>query len=69
MSNFDVLSAVQTRSGLKAVKERWMNSIQSNPWADVNHIQSNLWETDSIIFPLFALKYTWNGKGTCTNVL
>ena len=63
MSNFDVLSAVQTRSGLKAVKNIWLDSLEKYPWADFSHIQENLWETDTITIPLFALKYTWNGSG------
>ena len=66
MTSFDILSAVQTRSGLTVLKDKWINSIQSNPWMDSSHVQSSLWETDSVVFPLFALKYNWNGKG-CTN--
>ena len=61
--NLNVLSAVQTRSGLMAIKELWMDRIESNAWVDYPHVVSNLWETDSIIFPLFALKYEWDGFG------
>lgn len=59
----NILSAVQTRSGLTLVKEKWLEMIEKNPWADFSHIQEGLWETDTIVFPLFALKYTWNGSG------
>ena len=59
----DVLSAVQTRSGMQAVKEIWLDRMDFCPWADYTLIQTSLWETDSIIFPLFALKYEWNGTG------
>ena len=62
-NNFDVLAAVQTRSGLSAIKEMWLDTIEENPWADYSHIQEGLWETDSIIFPIFALKYEWDGSG------
>ena len=63
MNRFDPLAAVQTRSGLAAIKNMWLESIISKSWSDFSHIQSGLWETDSIIFPLFALKYEWNGQG------
>ena len=63
----NVLSAVQTRSGLYAIKETWLDRLESNLWADFSFIQSSLWETDSIIFPLFALKYEWDGQGEIQN--
>ena len=59
----NVLSAVQTRSGLLAVKDMWMDRIESNPWVDYNYAQSSLWEKDAIVFPIFALKYEWDGFG------
>ena len=59
----NVLSAVQTRSGLLAIKEYWLDRVETSAWADYSFIQSSLWESDSIIFPLFALKYEWNGQG------
>lgn len=63
-NNFNVLAAAQTRSGLSAIKEMWLDSIEENPWVDYSYIQEGLWETDSIIFPIFALKYEWDGSGT-----
>ena len=61
--NLNVLSAVQTRSGLMAIKDLWLDRIESNPWVDYSQVLSNLWETDSVIFPLYALKYEWDGFG------
>lgn len=59
----DLLAALQTRSGLSAIKTMWLDAMDKNPWANFTHIRAGLWENDSIILPIFALKYKWDGSG------
>ena len=59
----DMLSAVQTRSGLKYVKRQWLAAIAENPWTDYHHVREKLWNENAISFPIFALKYEWSGQG------
>ena len=63
MSDMNVLSAVQTRSGLMAIKKHWFQVIEQSPWADFEYIQSSLWDEEALVFPIFAIKYEWNGSG------
>ena len=62
-SNSDVLSAVQTRSGLLWLKYSWLNLLEEQTWADSTLVWDKIWNEHALIFPLFALRYNWNGEG------
>ena len=59
----DICDTVKSRSGLTCLKLLWLRALDKTPWADYTHIQSCLWETDSVVLPIFAAKYEWDGSG------
>ena len=65
----DILSAVQTRSGLNWVKQIWLEAIENNPWMDSSYVRDSLWIEHALVFPLFAIKYSWNGAGKLLNFI
>ena len=65
--NLEVMKLVRNRAGLKILCDNWQQLMIGTKWACTSTMTEELMDNNTLMIPIFAVQYYWDGEGNLSS--